>query len=85
MFVRRARGFAEQEFGLCDEQIVEGGLSTLAEYADDPETIVRPFDVVPASLASKREGSLDAEAMDITAELLTIRAVKVPDEISLME
>lgn len=85
VFVRRAMGFAEQEIGLRDEQVVEGGLSTLVEYADDHETIGLPLDVVPASLASKLEGSLDAEAADFSEEILALRSVKEPDEISLIE
>lgn len=83
-FVRRAMAFARQEFGLADEQIEQGGLSALAEYAGDIHTVGLPLETIPATLAFKLADTLDAEPINISDTVLTQRAVKEEAEVALL-
>lgn len=84
-FVRRAMGFANQEIGLPSEQVVQGGMSALSDYTGDIDTVGLPLDVVPGSLVSKVEATLDAEAVGVSELVLDQRAVKEAEEVSLLE
>lgn len=83
-FVRRAMAFAQQEIGLPEEQIEQGGFSTLAEYAGDIDTIGLPLETIPATLALKFADVLDAEPVNISDLVLTQRAVKEEAEVALL-
>lgn len=83
-FVRRAMGFAKQEIGIDKGQIREGGLSALAEYADDPDTVGTPRDVIPATLDERIGATLDAETVGVSDAILELRAVKDEKEIELL-
>lgn len=86
VFVRRAMGFARQEIGLPDEQVVEGGPSAIAEHAGDVGTLGMPLDVVPAALAGRLRSAVGADdVVGVSDLVLGQRAVKEAGEITLIE
>lgn len=84
-FVRRAMGFARQEIGLDADRVVAGGLSALADYAEGVETVGLTLDAVPASLADRLAGALDAGSVDVSDQVLAQRAIKDDAEVDLLE
>lgn len=84
VFVRRAMGFAKQEVELPDSQLSAGGLSALAEFAGDHETVGVPRDVISASLDDRLAETLDAEPINVSETVLELRAVKDDAEIELL-
>jgi Xaa-Pro aminopeptidase len=84
-FVRRAMGFARQEIGLDADRVVSGGLSALADHADGVETLGVTLDAMPASLADRLAGALDADPVGVSDQVLAQRAVKDDGEVALLE
>jgi Xaa-Pro aminopeptidase len=62
----------------------KGGLSALAEYAEDVDVVGLPLETVPASLASKLADVLDADTVNVSDAVLAQRSVKEDDEVELL-
>ncbi len=84
LFIRRAMRFAEDEVGLPEGQFRKGGLSDVADHLAEIDTFATELDVVPASLVGKLESVLEAEAVDVSPDVLAQRAVKSDAEVDLL-
>lgn len=84
VFVRRAMGFAKQEIGLPERYIQQGGLSAMAEYADDIDTIGLPLETIPSTLTTKLAAVFEADSVNISDTVLAQRAVKEEAEVALI-